>query len=76
MVRVNKFAFGMSFCIRLKNGNPVLVSTAESFKADIRPFRLKFGEERVVLRQMMDIVHELLGLISGTDFSWESIRQI
>ncbi len=43
---------------------------------DIRTLRLKYGQERPLLTEAMDIIHELLGTVNGIDFSWESIRRL
>lgn len=43
---------------------------------DVQQEGLKFGNERQLLDQMISVLNDLLSLIDGSEFSWESDRKL
>ena len=54
----------------------VTQSTEGLKRFPIESLRLKFGDERRLLRETIKVVHELRCLTGGGDDSWESIRHL
>ena len=42
----------------------------------VEKLRLKFGNERELLRNVIEVIRELQSLICGVDVSWDSIRRL